>query len=338
MAHEMATAAKAVPGLKIAAVLSRSADRASAFCAQAAPGAMPYDTMADFLGGVDAVYIATPPDQHLPAIEAALAAARPVLCEKPLTSDARDTARAIALSRETGVALMEAIWTLTLPAYRALKARVAGLTDPAGLRLSFDFSYPLHAAEGSHLLDPGQGGVLLDRAVYGYGAALSLLGPVRAQQAFVSRDSTGLDRSAELRLEHVSGARSVLTLSFDHLGGNRLEVASRQGLARLGPPSLAAEMLCWEAFHAPASRGIGGGSGGLKAKLKASPLLRKLNWKRAQARGQFLDAGASPYTPLLKEFTQVAASGLQESALVPLAMSAQIAALVGEARLQGVQA
>jgi predicted dehydrogenase len=335
MAREMAVAAKAVPGLQIAAVLSRDAGRAGAFCAQAAPGAVPHDDMATFLGAVDAVYIATPPDQHLPAIEAALGARRPVLCEKPLTPNVQDTARAVALSRETGVALMEAVWTLTVPACRALKAQVTGLADAAGLRLSFDFSYPLHVAEGSHYLDPQTGGVLLDRAVYGYGAALHLLGPVRAQQAFVTRDATGLDRSAELRLEHDSGARSVLTLSFDHLGGNRLEVASAQGLARLGPPSLAAEMLSWDAFHPPAP---GGGGGGLKAKLKASPLLRKLNWKRGQARGQFLDAGASPYTPLLQEFAQVVATGAGESAVVPLVMSAQISALTQEARSQGMPA
>lgn len=331
MAREMAAAAKTVPGLVITAVLSREKGRADAFCKEAAPGAVAYDSMADFLGAVEAVYIATPPDQHLAAIEATLRAGCPVLCEKPLTPNPQDTARAVALSRETGVALMEAIWTLTLPAFRALTAQVAVLADPARLRLSFDFSYPLRVDGGSHYLDPVTGGVLLDRAVYGYGAALSLLGPVRAQQAFVSRDKAGLDRSAEIRLEHDSGARSLLTLSFDHLGGNRLEVASGQGLARLGPPSLAAEMLFWEAFHAPGPNG-----GGLRSKLKTLPILRRLNWKRAQARGQFLDAGPSPYAPLLQQFEKVVTTGVCESAVVPLALSTEIARLVGEARLQGV--
>jgi|LNFM01.1.fsa_nt_gb predicted dehydrogenase len=333
MAREMAAAAKAVPGLVVAAVLSRDKGRAAVFCAEAAPGAVAHDDMVAFLGAVEAVYIATPPDQHLAAIEAALGAGRPVLCEKPLTPDPQDTARAIALAREKGVALVEAVWTLALPAFRVLAAQVDSLADPGGLRMSFDFSYPIRGVAGSHYLDPATGGVLLDRAVYGYGAALRLLGPVRGQQAFISRDSSGLDRGAEIRLDHDSGARSVLTLSFDILGGNRLEVASSQGLARLGPPSLAAEILSWEPFHDPAPGG--GGGGGLKAKLKTLPLLRKLNWKRMQARGQFLDAGAPPYAALLQEFDKVVANGAGESAMVPLAMSAEIAGLVAEARLQG---
>lgn len=330
MAAEMCAAARGVAGLDVAAVLSRDAAQAEAFAAKAAQGAQGFSEMDAFLATVDAVYIATPPDQHLAAIEAALGAGRPVLCEKPLTGSAEETARAIALARDTGVTLMEAIWTLPLPAYRAAAAALDGIGGAR--RVTFDFSYPLEAAEGSHFLDPETGGVLLDRAVYGLAAALHFNGPVHGMDAFVTRDAQGLDRAAELRLSHVGGGASVVTLSFDVMGGNALEVATTAGVARLGPPSLAAESFAWHGY-------AGGGdgtpaSGGLKQKLKASPGLRRLKARTAAARVPFHGYGASQYAPVLEEFAAVIARGSGESALVALSMSAEIARLVTEARMQ----
>jgi predicted dehydrogenase len=286
--------------------------------------------MAPFLEAVDAVYVATPPDQHLPAIRAALAARRPVLCEKPFTTALKDTEEVIARAQDTGVAVMEAVWTLALPAYQALKRRLDKLSGSPAHRMTFDFSYPLLAAGDAHFLDPARGGVLLDRAVYGYAAAISLLGPVQRQDVFVGRDATGLDRSAEMRLLHESGATALLTLSFDHLGANRLDLATAQGLACLGPSSLAAEVLRWEPFSPPGA-GANQGKGRLQG-LKTRPALRRIKQRLQAMKGEFLPYGASPYGPVLEEFQRVVASGAGQSELVPLRMSGQIAALTAEAR------
>ena len=337
MALQMAQAAAGLPDVAVGAVLSRSRDRAQAFGAQVAPGAQSHDAMAPFLEAVDAVYIATPPDQHLPAIRAALAARRPVLCEKPFTTSLKDTEEVIARAQDAGVAVMEAVWTLALPAYQALKRRIDTLPGSPAHRMTFDFSYPLVVAEGAHFLDPGRGGVLLDRAVYGYAAAISLLGPVQRQDVFVGRDARGLDRSAEIRLHHETGATALLTLSFDHLGANRLDLATAQGLACLGPSSLAAETLRWEPFWPPEA-GAGqdadrdkGGTGRLQ-RLKARPALRRIKQRLQAMKGTFIPYGASPYGPVLEEFHRVVARGAGQSDLVPLQMSQQIAALTAEAR------
>ena len=98
--------------------------------------------MAPFLEAVDAVYVATPPDQHLPAIRAALAARLGVL-RKPFTTSLKDTEEVIARAQDTGVAVMEAVWTLALPAYQALKRRMDKLSGSPAHRMTFDFSYPL---------------------------------------------------------------------------------------------------------------------------------------------------------------------------------------------------
>jgi len=315
--------------MSVAAVLSRDFTRAQAFCAQTAKGAIAFDDRTAFLSAVDAVYIATPSNTHLTEIVPALNAGRPVLCEKPLTSSPQDTERAIAYAREARVLLMEAVWTLTLPAFQALAAQVSGMKTRTR-RLTFDFSYPLHVNQGTHYLDPITGGVLLDRGVYAYAAAIVLLGSVSRQHAFVTFDDTGLDRAAEIRTEHESGACGLLTLSFDVLGSNRLEIATALGLAQLGPPSLAAEALDWSVASSRSGT-EDAGRDSLKTWLKSAPLLRKLKWKRDQARGQFFSFGASIYLPLLKEFSQAAAMGT-ESATVPLSLSYDIATLVEAAR------
>ncbi|MEO1142134.1 MAG: Gfo/Idh/MocA family oxidoreductase [Pseudomonadota bacterium] len=337
MASAINEASKDLTDIEVVAVLSRKLQTARNFCAHTAQTAMPFDDMSCFLNSIDAVYIATPPSQHAIAIEAALKAGRAVLCEKPLTTTSEDTERVVALARLSGVTLMEAIWTLVLPTYRAAADSLLHLGLPR--RLTFDFSYPLEVAESSHFLERENGGVLLDRAVYGLSAGLSFLGTAIDHKAFITRDATGLDRSAELRLIHAGGDISIISISFDLLGGNGLEIAGPNGLIRIGPPSLAAETMHWEPYSSSAPTNFGKGSKNTKYinRLKAQPTVRRLRSTVKALRQRFHDYGASPYAPMLTEFRQVAESGNVESSLVPLQLSCEIAAIVQKARQCGVR-
>lgn len=328
MAAKMVEATTILPGIDVSAVLSRDINRARSFVAQHSPRAEPCDEIDTILKYVDALYIATPPDRHLTAIEAALPAGRAVLCEKPLTPSRAETERALALADTTGTALVEAIWPLALPSYQALKERSENLDTSIPRRLIFDFSYPLPHDAPQHLLDSDTGGVLLDRAVYGYAVAIHLFGRVRAQNVFVYRDETGLDRSAELLLEH-EGARSLITLSFDHFGANRIELATKAGLAVLGTPSLGAEATWW---HASVSGKANSRLGNRLDRLKRQPQLRRLKLFRDLQRWTFRSYGQSPYCPILQEFRSIVESNSSQSQLIPLRLSRAIAALVEEAR------
>ncbi|MCV2868905.1 Gfo/Idh/MocA family oxidoreductase [Defluviimonas sp. WL0002] len=332
MASEVARAATHVPGLEVSAVLSRSADRAREFCDRFAPKAQAEQDMDAFLRAVDAVYVATPPDSHASCLNGAISRKVPVLCEKPLAPSASACRDVLSRAQGEGVLVMEAIWTLALPAYRALRDLVrekGGLG--VGTQLFFDFSMPLIAAEDAHYFSPRQGGVLLDRAVYGYAAAISVNGPVRHQQAHVTRRADGLDTSADLRLTHEEGGTSFITLSFDRLGPNRLDVATGQGLAGVGPGSLACEVLSWKAADRSAPIAGHGEGGGLKARLRSMSLLRAIK-ARAPAGGRFMGYGASRFCPILIEFMRAVESGKAESDLVPHALSQSIADLTQAAR------
>jgi predicted dehydrogenase len=330
MAAQMAQAAELLPRVGVSAVLSRSSDTAGSFCAAHAVGARASTDVAAFLDAVDAVYIATPLAHHMQYARAAIAAGKPVLCEKPLTGSVGETEALLAQARAQGVLAMEAIWTLALPAYLALKSRVE-VSDATFLQ--FDFSYPLNAQEGSHYFDPETGGVLLDRSVYGYAVAVDLLGGVAEQSAFVTRRTDGLDVSAEIRLLHTSGARSLITLAFDRLGANALHVSTAQGLFSMGPSSLAMESLAFKPYpHLSPPTQIPSRPG-LKDRLKSLPMLRKLR-DRLPASRQTFSYGASSYAPILQEFLTALAQGRTQSALVPHPLSEEVCRLTAAARLQ----
>lgn len=330
MAGQMAQAIRSVSGVSVSAVLSREAGRAKVFCDLFARGAVECTEVSHLLDIVDAVYIATPSATHTGFVDAAIGARKPVLCEKPLTTSSKETLRLLARARSANVLLVESIWTLALPAYRELKSTFGARRDAL---LQFDFSYPIAASAGSHLVDPGNGGVLIDRSVYGYAAAISLLGDVTGQTAWVTRDDSGLETSAELRLEHDEGARSFITLSFDRIGPNLLHVANKNEAVVLGPYSLAAETLHRVAYSPPLPASPNSSRPSLRARLKASPILRAAMAKMPN-RGKFLGYGASCYVPVVQEFLSALERGDAESAVIPHALSEQISTLTEDARKQ----
>ncbi len=103
-------------GLRVAAVGSRTEERASAFAerfgiphAHGSWEALAADPT------VDAVYVATPHPFHAEAARIALEHGKHVLVEKPFTLNAAEAAEIVALGAERGLVVLEAMWTRFLP-------------------------------------------------------------------------------------------------------------------------------------------------------------------------------------------------------------------------------
>ncbi|MCA8976000.1 MAG: Gfo/Idh/MocA family oxidoreductase [Planctomycetes bacterium] len=119
-------------GLEVAAVAGR--DLASARRAAAALGAglghgvEACASLDELAAGVDALVISSPAEAHLEALEVALAAGLPCLCEKPLALP-EQTERGLAVAaafEAAGVLLMENCqWPFVLPALHALWPELA---------------------------------------------------------------------------------------------------------------------------------------------------------------------------------------------------------------------
>ncbi|GAA6189957.1 Gfo/Idh/MocA family oxidoreductase [Litorivita sp. NS0012-18] len=325
MTRALQTSAEFAP----AAVLSGALPRATAF-AQALDCGQAFDKEEEFLSSkIKAVYIANANGQHAALARAALMAGLPVLVEKPLTTTATQTEALCALAAERGVTLMENIWTLALPAYRALKSN---LGPAAGTqRMTFDFSMPVAPAAMPGLFDPETGGAILDRAIYGLAYAQDLFGRVADVQTNLRRGDKSVDLGATLLLTHESGARSMITVALDMGGANSLSVSNGGRHLCLGS-ALGGEHLQIRDYFSPTSPPADGiYAEGRLAKLKAMPALRRLKARLGHGMGAYHGFGANMYHPILTAFAQALPSGGQ-SPLVPHDLSIAVARLITEAR------
>jgi predicted dehydrogenase len=125
--HHVAQDLHLVPSASISVVGGRRLAAAQQLAAQH-PGAVAVDSLQRLIASseVDAVYIATPDACHRDDALAALAAGKPVLCEKPLASSLADVQALVEAAERSNVFLMEAMWTRFLPAIAEVKRRIDG--------------------------------------------------------------------------------------------------------------------------------------------------------------------------------------------------------------------
>ena len=112
-----------VNGLHVNALCTRSAELAARGREELELVTDDYDRL---LGQVDAVYLRSRPEEHAAQIRSALEAGRHVLCESPLTLRRSESEALMALAREKGLILTEAIKTAYATAYARLLLLVKG--------------------------------------------------------------------------------------------------------------------------------------------------------------------------------------------------------------------
>ena len=110
------------PRVVVSAVCSRSMERAREFAAECGIEHC-YDSVDKMLADdtVDAVYVATPNYTHADISIKAMRAGKHVLCEKPLASNRTEGEAMVAVAREMGVTLMEAMISTLNPGFLALR-------------------------------------------------------------------------------------------------------------------------------------------------------------------------------------------------------------------------
>jgi predicted dehydrogenase len=118
---------------------------------------------------VSAIYIATPPGNHLKVARAAAAAGKHILCEKPLAATARESAEMVAVCRRAGVTLMTAYRKYFEPSSLALKKLIASgvLGKLDAIHTSFSEVYRPGISQAWLVdLDLAGGGPLMDLGIY----------------------------------------------------------------------------------------------------------------------------------------------------------------------------
>ncbi|GAA2881187.1 Gfo/Idh/MocA family oxidoreductase [Streptomyces mexicanus] len=226
-----------LPDAELVAVASRREESARAFAERfGAPRA--YGTWAELArdADVDVVYVATPHAAHHAAAGLCLREGRNVLCEKPFTLNLREAADLVALARQRGRFLMEAMWMYCNPLVRRLKALVddGAIGEVRTVQADFGLAGPFPPAH--RLRDPRLGGgALLDLGVYPVSFAHLLLGEPSDVTARAVLSPEGVDLQTGALLCWDGGALAQVHCSIT--GGTAIGASVTGSKGRIDIPS-----------------------------------------------------------------------------------------------------
>jgi predicted dehydrogenase len=243
IAHRFADAVHRLPGTQLVAVAGRSEERSRAFAAQwtrdGAPAVAAHASVPALLarGDLDAVYIATPHAFHGDAVRAALLAGVAVLCEKPLVPTAAEAQDLIALARDRGVFLMEALWTRFLPVYDEVGAWLRSGRIGALRAIHSSFAFHLAYDAQHRTFDPAQaGGALLDIGIYNLAISrwaleqsLGACPPLLQLQCHGVLAPSGVDQRVSAQLHFEGGVVAQMFCAFDSQAANSLQIQGEHG-------------------------------------------------------------------------------------------------------------
>lgn len=185
---------------------------------------------------VEAVYIATPASKHLEQIEAAAAAGKHILCEKPLTMKVEEAVKAVTVCKNAGVYLQEGYMMTFHGAHQAIRKVIdeGKIGKVVYMRAQLSCWYP--PIPGAWRQDPalGGGGSLIDMATHLYDLLEYFNGPIRKIVAMTGNQVQNYkseDSSTSL-LEFENGTHATVDAFFcvpDEASRTRLEIYGSQG-------------------------------------------------------------------------------------------------------------
>lgn len=202
------SAGRTVAGFSLAAVYSRTPQRAEQFAAE--HGAPRWHSSLSALGGdanVDAVYIASPNSLHAEQSIAMLEAGKHVLCEKPIAANASQARAMFQAARANNRLLMQAYTTPFEPNFAAISAalpRVGRLRRAVFNKDQYSSRYDrVLAGEVPNAFDPRMAaGSLVDIGLYTIAPAIHLFGSPERIQATGIMLPSGVDGQGTVLLAY----------------------------------------------------------------------------------------------------------------------------------------
>jgi xylose dehydrogenase (NAD/NADP) len=222
----------------LVAVGSRNSERAIEFGAPySVPNTVLYEeVLAD--PSVDAIYIALPNGMHHQWSIAAMKAGKHVLCEKPIASNHREAEEMFAVSKETGMTLIEAFMYRTHPAIIHLieQVRSGDIGEIRLIRSNFSFSRSIDTNDARY--QPGQaGGSLMDVGCYCVNFCRALLNLNPSEVAAMAHiHETGVDDYAAGLLRFGDSTLATFTCGMTVKNDWSTFIAGTKGQIRIDNP------------------------------------------------------------------------------------------------------
>jgi predicted dehydrogenase len=224
IAGKMAEAVSGIPEVERYAVASRDAERAKAFADkwnfEKAYGS--YEEMLK-LPELELVYVASPHSLHYTHAKTCILHGKNVLVEKPFTINAKQAEELIALAKEKGVFLAEALWTRYMPSRFMLEKLLSEKTIGEVTSLTANLGYELSGKDRLQNPELG-GGALLDLGIYPINfARMVFREDVEKIQSEAVLSPRGIDWMNSITLTFGSGKMAVLH-------SNMLSKTDRRGM------------------------------------------------------------------------------------------------------------
>lgn len=214
----------------IAAVGSRSAERAAAFAAEfAIPRS--YGSYAELVADpdLDAIYIASPHSEHRDHALLALNAGKPVLVEKAFTRNAAEAREVFDVAASRDLFAGEAMWSRFLPGYRAVVDAVTQGAIGQVRSITAQHGQMLVGANPRLWRPDLAGGAMLDLTVYPISFAHALLGAPAAITAIGHLTDAGVDAAETVVMSYPDHAVAVAQASLETALENLAIVAGTLG-------------------------------------------------------------------------------------------------------------
>jgi len=230
IAEKAARTLAAMDDMQCLAIGSRSLEKAQAFAAQFGVERA-YGSYAELLADPDVqlVYIAVPHSHHFGVAKDAVLAGKPCLIEKSFMLNAVEAATLLALAREKGVFVAEAIWPRYMPvrqmAREILASGIIGKPTVVTATLGYDVS------DKERVLKPELGGgALLDLGVYVLNfVRMYCDSPIAKLNTTCIRSETGVDASEVVTMVLEDGTLASVQASAWSQGDNQGVIAGTTG-------------------------------------------------------------------------------------------------------------
>ena len=229
---------------ELLAACRRDKQKLEQFCAEFSV-ARAYNSAAELLADdqIDAVYLATPVNEHLPHAIAAARAGKHVLCEKPMAINAAECDQMIQACRDHNVQLGVAYYRRYYPAVLRMQQLLAEGAIGQPLSVHIVCATPLDMSPGEDgywrvLPGAGGGGALMDVGSHRVNLLLAMFGSVTSIQAFhstLAADYESENVSSTL-LQFASGMHASMTCLFNTPGDpDRFEIIGTRGRLHCAP-------------------------------------------------------------------------------------------------------
>ncbi|MGG7143119.1 Gfo/Idh/MocA family protein [Clostridium nigeriense] len=165
---------------------------------------------------IDAVYIATPHNYHMQYAKKCIEAKKHILCEKPFSYNYKTSEEVLNLARKSNIFIMEALWTLFLPAVNQAKKWIEEDKIGKVKLVTANFGFNSNEDINSRLYNPClAGGALLDVGIYPILFSDFMIGSfpkkIKADAEFTN---TKVDESDIINLKYENGVLASLTCSI----------------------------------------------------------------------------------------------------------------------------